>query len=306
MKEKVLDHGFVEVIDSLGSDLTVVNSARVSFGQRKEKFDKSDERLVRYLAKHKHYSPFRHLQIQFHIKAPEFVMRQWYKHVVGIETTSSHVTKDHAWNEISGRYVPVEEYYEPTIWRKQSKDNKQASEGELEEVTNKKEIYEKMSLYRNHGIYKERYLHLLPGNNFRLTNLQASIGFSQLKRIKLIKKRRKEIFFLYKELLKKNRNIKLQKFEQNINPMFWTLAINLDYKKKLKRKKLIDLMMKRKIETRNGFYSPNRLSIYKKFKSNDLKICDKISENIICLPLYNALSNKNVKYIAKNFLELVD
>ena len=88
--------------------------------------------------------------------------------------------------------------------------------------------------------------------------------------------------------------------------MFWTLAINLDYKKKLKRKKLIDLMMKRKIETRNGFYSPNRLSIYKKYKSNDLKICDKISENIICLPLYNALSNKNVKYIAKNFLELVD
>ena len=70
-------------------------------------------------------------------------------------------------------------------------------------VTNNKEIYQKMNLYRNHGIYKERYLHLLPGNNFRLTNLQASIGFSQLKRIKLIKKRRKEIFFLYKELLKK-------------------------------------------------------------------------------------------------------
>ena len=88
--------------------------------------------------------------------------------------------------------------------------------------------------------------------------------------------------------------------------MFWTLAINLDYKKKLKRKKLIDLMMKRKIETRNGFYSPNRLSIYKKFKSNDLKISDKISENIICLPLYSALSNKNVRYIVKNFLDLVD
>ncbi len=173
-------------------------------------------------------------------------------------------------------------------------------------VTNNKKIYDKMNLYRNHGIYKERYLHLLPGNNFRLTNLQASIGFSQLKRIRLIKKRRKEIFFLYRELLKKNRNIKLQKFEQNINPMFWTLAINLDYKKNLKRKKLIDLMMKRKIETRNGFYSPNRLSIYKKFKSNDLEISDKISENIICLPLYNTLTNKNVKYIAKNFLELVD
>ena len=74
MKKEVLDKGFVEVIDSLGNDLTVVNSARVSFGKRKEKFDNSDKRLVRYLAKHKHFSPFRHLQVQFHIKAPEFVM----------------------------------------------------------------------------------------------------------------------------------------------------------------------------------------------------------------------------------------
>ena len=132
MKSKVLDKGFIEVIDSLGNDLTVVNSARVSFGKRKTKFDKSDERLVRYLAKHKHYSPFRHLQVQFHIKAPEFVMRQWYKHVVGIETTSNSSTKDHAWNEISGRYVEYDEFYEPTIFRKQSDDNKQASEGQFE------------------------------------------------------------------------------------------------------------------------------------------------------------------------------
>ena len=133
---KVLDKGFIEVIDTLGNDLTVVNSARVSFGKRKEKFDKSDENLVRYLAKYKHYSPFRHLQIQFHIKAPEFVMRQWYKHVVGIETTSNSATKDHAWNEISGRYVPVEDYYIPDVWRKQSRDNKQASEGVLESERN--------------------------------------------------------------------------------------------------------------------------------------------------------------------------
>ena len=138
MKLEVLDKGFVEVVDSLGNDLTVVNSARVSFGKRKEKFDKSDERLVRYLAKYKHYSPFRHLQIQFHIKAPEFVMRQWYKHVVGIETTSNSSAKDHAWNEISGRYVPVEDFYYPSVWRKQSEDNKQASEGVLDDLQQKR------------------------------------------------------------------------------------------------------------------------------------------------------------------------
>jgi len=132
MKQKVLDKGFIEVIDSLGNDLTVVNSARVSFGKRKTKYDNSDRRLVRYLAKYKHYSPFRHLQVQFHVKAPEFVMRQWYKHVVGIETTSNSSVKDHAWNEISGRYVEVEEYYIPELFRAQSDDNKQASEGEVE------------------------------------------------------------------------------------------------------------------------------------------------------------------------------
>ena len=131
MKRKVLDKGFVEVIDSLGNDLTVVNSARVSFGKRKEKFDNSDRKLVKYLAKHKHFSPFRHLQVQFHIKAPEFVMRQWYKHVVGIETTSNSSTKDHAWNEISGRYVEYDEFYQPEVYRKQSSDNKQASEGQF-------------------------------------------------------------------------------------------------------------------------------------------------------------------------------
>jgi len=139
VKQKVLDKGFIEVVDSLGNDLTVVNSARVSFGKRKTKYDNSDRKLVRFLAKYKHYSPFRHLQVQFHIKAPEFVMRQWYKHVVGIETTSNSSTKDHAWNEISGRYVPYDEFYMPTEFRKQSDDNKQASDGliELQDSTRK-------------------------------------------------------------------------------------------------------------------------------------------------------------------------
>ncbi|SVC32373.1 uncharacterized protein METZ01_LOCUS285227 [marine metagenome] len=148
MKKQVLDKGFVEVIDSLGTDLTVVNSARVSFGKRKEVYDKSDRALVKFLAKHKHFSPFRHMMVQFHLKAPEFVMRQWYKHVVGAETTSSYPTKDHAWNEISGRYTPVTDYYIPEVWRKQSEDNKQASEGELDDLQQKRmtHLYERYLL----------------------------------------------------------------------------------------------------------------------------------------------------------------
>jgi perosamine synthetase len=173
-------------------------------------------------------------------------------------------------------------------------------------TTSDYESYNIIKLYRSHGVDTRRYFHILPGGNFRLTNLQAAIGYSQLKRIKLIKKKRKEIFFLYKDLFKKNKKIQLQKFNTNINPMVWTLAINLDNKKNINRDKIIEMMLKKKIETRNGFYSPNRLKIYNKYRSNDLKVSDTLSKYIICLPLHNSLSNKNVKYIAKNFLELID
>ena len=138
MKIDVLDKGYIEVVDTLGDDLTPVNAARVSFGGRSDTFTEKDKRLSKFLIKHKHFSPFRHQHIMVIIKAPEFVLRQWYKHVVGIETTSTHATKDHAWNEISGRYVEVEDFYYPEVWRKQSEDNKQASEGELDDLQQKR------------------------------------------------------------------------------------------------------------------------------------------------------------------------
>ena len=196
LKSKVLDKGFIEVVDSLGNDLTVVNSARVSFGKRKTVWNASDRRLVKYLAKHKPYSPFRHLQVQFHIKAPEFVMRQWYKHVVGIETTSNSSTKDHAWNEISGRYVEVEDYYIPNVWRKQSEDNKQASEGILTEIENEraihaydvaltttKNMYER--LVTHYGIAKEQARIILPLSQYTevywTASFQAIMNFIELR-----------------------------------------------------------------------------------------------------------------------------
>jgi len=94
---KVLDKGFIDVVDVMGSDLSVVNAARVSFGKRKDEMTPGDSKLIRYLWTHMHTSPFRHASIQFHLKAPIFVLRQWMKHQVGC-----------AWNEISGRYVVFE------------------------------------------------------------------------------------------------------------------------------------------------------------------------------------------------------
>jgi len=195
MKREVLDKGFVEVIDYLGSDLTVVNSARVSFGKRKTKYTDGDKKLVRYLAKHKHFSPFRHMMVQFHLKAPEFVMRQWYKHVVGIETTSSYPTKDHAWNEISGRYTPVVDYYIPEVWRKQSEDNKQASEGVLNNLQQKRmrQIYNSFlndvertyETMVNSGTAKEQARVVLPLSQYTevywTASFQAIMNFIELR-----------------------------------------------------------------------------------------------------------------------------
>jgi len=193
LKKEVLDKGFIEIIDKLGSDLTVVNSARVSFGKRKEKFDDSDRKLVKFLAKNKHWSPFRHMMVQFHIKAPEFVMRQWYKHVVGIETSSSSSAKDHAWNEISGRYVPVTEFYVPANWRQQSENNKQASEGSISDQQKAIEIFknsmdETLISYQkllDLGVAKEQARMILPLNQYTevywTASFQAIMNFIDLR-----------------------------------------------------------------------------------------------------------------------------
>ncbi len=195
MKIDVLDSGYVEVVDTLGDDLTPVNAARVSFGGRSKKFEEKDRRLSKFLIKHKHFSPFRHQHAMMIIKAPEFVMRQWYKHVVGIETTSTHPTKDHAWNEISGRYIPVKEYYIPEVWRKQSEDNKQASEGELDDLHQKrmnhlydrylKDVERVYDTMVNSGMAKEQARIVLPLSQYTLVwwtaSFQSIMNFIELR-----------------------------------------------------------------------------------------------------------------------------
>lgn len=114
-------------INHMGNDLTVANAARVSFGKTSEmeddpwgppKLKAKDDKLIRYLAKHKHISPFGHCFASFHVKAPIFVARQLVKH------------KFLRWNEISRRYVDDEpELYTPYAWRGRSADKKQGSDG---------------------------------------------------------------------------------------------------------------------------------------------------------------------------------
>ena len=117
----------VELIDHMGSDASVVNAARVSFGKRIKEMSEGDTKLIRYLAKHNHWSPFGHASLQFRIKAPIFVARQLVKHQIGL-----------TWNEISRRYVDYEpEFYEVDKWRGRPVDKKQGSSEENIEWINK-------------------------------------------------------------------------------------------------------------------------------------------------------------------------
>jgi thymidylate synthase (FAD) len=113
----------VELIDSMGTDTSIVNAARVSFGKRIKEMSEVDTKLIKYLAQHNHWSPFAHASLQFRIKAPIFVARQLVKHTVGL-----------VWNEISRRYVDYEpEFYEVDKWRGKPIDKKQGSDGTLED-----------------------------------------------------------------------------------------------------------------------------------------------------------------------------
>ncbi len=127
----------VTYIDHMGSDLSVVNAARVSFGKKSAALGYSgvgdenmrpilhdkDKKLIKYLANHKHTSPFNHTFMTVHVKAPIFVARQLQKH------------EYMPWNEVSRRYVDDEpEFYEPDVWRGRADDKKQGSAGAVESV----------------------------------------------------------------------------------------------------------------------------------------------------------------------------
>jgi len=111
----------VKLIDKMGSDLTVVNAARVSFHKESTVLTEKDKKLIEYLAKHKHTTPFRHVQFQFRCKAPIFLARQLGKSQVGL-----------SWNEVSRRYVDsLPDFYYPEVWRKRPDDGiKQGSKEE--------------------------------------------------------------------------------------------------------------------------------------------------------------------------------
>ena len=111
--------GTVDLVDYMGTDLTIVNSARVSFGKSKETLDEKDERLINYLVRHRHTSTFEHNLVTFRFTVPLYVRSQHHRH------------RTWSYNEISRRYTDINiQFYEPEAFRTQHKSNRQASNAE--------------------------------------------------------------------------------------------------------------------------------------------------------------------------------
>lgn len=163
----------VTLIDNMGTDLSVVNAARVSFDKQSEwdvvdigapigikQLSKADSKLIKYLAEHNHWSPFSHAFASFRIKAPIFVARQLVKHTVGL-----------TWNEVSRRYVSTEpEFYLPKTWRKAAENVKQGSSDVIAGYFNPKaeqaieQCLRTYNLMLNEGVCAEQSRMILPQN----------------------------------------------------------------------------------------------------------------------------------------------
>jgi thymidylate synthase (FAD) len=133
-KIEIGNSGYIELLETFGSDLTVVNAARVSFNKESTEFNDKDISLINYLAKHDHVSPFFHPQLRFRIKMPIFVAREWYRHTIGF-----------ARNEVSRRYVDdTPDVWIPNDFRERDPNLKQGSKPFVIEDNDKiKEIYQK-------------------------------------------------------------------------------------------------------------------------------------------------------------------
>jgi thymidylate synthase (FAD) len=125
-KINVLDNGYIRLVDTLGTDLSVVNAARVSYDKESAEFEHRDKQLLGYLIRNNHTSPLRHAALTFEVYAPLFVARQWWKYAVA----STHIDDQNGWNESSRRYITEEEeFYIPLKdqWRSAPENSKQGS-----------------------------------------------------------------------------------------------------------------------------------------------------------------------------------
>lgn len=205
----------VELLEIFGNDSMIVDVARVSYNKLASNYtEEQNNKLLKYLAEHKHTSPFRHPQLQFRIECPIYVERQLFKHQIGISA-----------NSISGRYVDFSDTY-TTIkeWRKQSKSSKQGSEGLVQDQEFCREVEKDLIQYCklayqdliNKGVSKEQARTILPlclNTTFIWTG--SLLAFIHLCKLRLKQDAQQETRMVVQEML--NQVKESNKFQQSLN-----------------------------------------------------------------------------------------
>lgn len=188
---KVLDKGYISLVDHMGNDLRVVNAARASLAKYSEEMTEKNVNFTRFLSVLQHTVPMRHCMMTFEVKAPIGIARQWWKAVVGSDHTME------AWSEASYRYISNKlEFYIPSKWRKKPDNMKQGSGGFFDDETNKQlqEYFEEkidkdLADYKHlidNGVAPEQARSVLPANNqytmwYWTTSLQSVLNFLVLR-----------------------------------------------------------------------------------------------------------------------------
>jgi perosamine synthetase len=162
------------------------------------------------------------------------------------------------------------------------------------------DLYEKMSLYRNHGMNKIRYWHEVPGNNFRLTNLQAAVGCAQFEKLEEFSIQRKEIWSFYNDYFQNIVGLKMQQVNAGIVSLPWVVGVKLDPEHwKCSRDDVMTRMGQVGVETRPGFYPPSKMKMY---NCGPLPLSEALAESVITLPTFPGLTLSELEFICQSLV----
>lgn len=159
-----------------------------------------------------------------------------------------------------------------------------------------------LRLYRSHGLdrSKEQYLHLVPGLNFRLSNILAAVGFAQMEVFEKVLKQKEVVASSYREILADNPTIVFQGKEGGSSPVYWANAIYLKGRSRKERNRIIALMANASIELRPGFYTPNSFPY---LEAPIARIAQDVADRVVVLPSYHDLTSSEIEYVCDHLLK---
>ena len=170
-------------------------------------------------------------------------------------------------------------------------------------VTDNQDLYDRMCLFRSHGMLGRRYWHEVAGHNFRLTNMQAALGCAQLEKIDRIIWERKRVYRTYEECLSNVPGVAMQRFGPEVDPVVWAIAVKLDPRTYCQgRDRVMQQLKQVGIETRNGFYAASLLDHL--YVCPKLPVCEDLSQQVISLPTYPTLGDADIELISDKLKSL--